>query len=147
MDELMASPTAPMPEKSSTYILTKVYQGLAAIEKEPEPTLEDWQACSDAINMTETLVLEMRVCEDRSGLLQDCINAMALAGKRYLAGASIRLDGAGIQAVRAVVEDFAYLITTLPHRTMVTCHRLTEKRIHRILNGQSQPHDKTVVAL
>lgn len=110
----------------------------------PEP--DDWRVCSDAVNMLETLV-EMGVCEDQRGLLQDAVTALALAGKRNLAGSQIRLDGAGIRAVRSVLEDYAEVIGTVPHRVMIRCHRRTEKRIREILAGRKRPHDVEVVDL
>jgi hypothetical protein len=102
---------------------------------------------SDAVNLMETLIETMKVCEDTSGLLMDAITAMAMAGKRNNAGGVIRLDGAGIQAVRAILEDYAALLDVLPARTMIRCHRLTEKRLHDLLDGKRKPHDVEVTLL
>jgi hypothetical protein len=95
----------------------------------------------------ETLILEMKICEDTTGLLMDAVTAMAKAGQRNLAGGAIRLDGLGMQAVRAVLRDYAEVIEVLPARTMVRCHRLTEKRIHDILEGRKRPHDVEITRL
>lgn len=38
-----------------------------------------------------------------------------------------------------------YLACGLPARTMYRCHRLTEQRIHAILDGRKQPHDVEIV--
>jgi hypothetical protein len=147
LDELMASPTNPLPEASRMHQLTVMWQGLRAMETDAQPTTNDWRVCSDAVNLMETFVLEMRVCTDASGLLMDAITALAMAGKRHRAGGQIRMDGAGIQAVRAVLEDYAALLDVLPHRTVLRCHRLTEQRIHNILRGKAQPHDVEVIDL
>jgi hypothetical protein len=64
-----------------------MYEGLAAMEKAPSPTTDDWRVVSDAVNLMETLIETMQVCEDSSGLLMDAITAMAHAGRRNLAGA------------------------------------------------------------
>jgi hypothetical protein len=124
-----------------------MYEVLAAMEKAPTPTTDDWRVVSDAVNLMETLIVDMKVCEDTSGLLMDAITAMAMAGKRNMAGGAIRLDGAGIQAVRAVLEDYAALLDMLPARTMIRCHRLTEKRIHELLDGKRKPHDVEITAV
>lgn len=147
IDEMMASPTEPLPVAWKTYQLTRMYEGLAAMEKAPSPTTDDWRVVSDAVNLMETLIETMKVCEDSSGLLMDAITAMAMAGKRNTAGGAIRLDGAGIHAVRAILEDYAQLIEILPARVMVRCHRLTEKRLHEILEGKRKPHDVEIVEL
>lgn len=147
LDELTASPTEPLPLEWRTYQLTRMYEGLAAMEKAPRPTTDDWRVVSDSINLMETLIETMQVCEDSSGLLMDAITAMAMAGKRNTSGGAIRLDGAGIHAVRAILEDYAQLIEILPARLMVRCHRLTEKRLHEILEGKRKPHDVEIVDL
>jgi DNA-binding transcriptional regulator PaaX len=146
-DEMAASPTELLPQDWRTYQLTRMYEGLAAMEKAPTPTTDDWRVVSDAVNLMETLIVDMKVCEDTSGLLMDAITAMAMAGKRNMAGGAIRLDGAGIQAVRAVLEDYAALLDMLPARTMIRCHRLTEKRIHELLDGKRKPHDVEIAAV
>jgi DNA-binding transcriptional regulator PaaX len=146
-DEMAASPTELLPQDWRTYQLTRMYEGLAAMEKAPTPTTDDWRVVSDAVNLMETLIETMKVCEDSSGLLMDAITAMAMAGRRNTAGGAIRLDGAGIQTVRAVLEDYAALLDMLPARTMIRCHRLTEKRIHELLDGKRKPHDVEITAM
>lgn len=146
MQELMASPTEPMPEGYRRHQLTRMWSGLANMETGATPTTDDWRVCSDAVNLMETLV-SMGVVEDTSGLLMDAITAMAMAGKRHMKGNAIRLDALGIQAVRAVLEDYASMLDQLPARTMVRCHRLTERRIREVLAGTRQPHDVEVVDL
>lgn len=148
MDELMASPTNPMPEAMQNYQMTRIYAGLDSLEKAPSPSKQDWEMVVDAVNLTETLVREMNIAEDNSGLLQDAANALAKAGERHLkTGANIRLDGAGLQAVRAVIEDYGLMLATLPHRTMIQCHRLTERRLIDLQSGKRKLHDVVVVKL
>ena len=117
------------------------------METAPEPTTDDWRVVSDAINLMETLVVEMKVCEDSSGLLMDAITALAVAGKRNRAGGTIRMDGVGIQAVRSILSDYAELLNMLPARTMYRCHRLTEKRLHDLLDGKRRPHDVEITSI
>ena len=139
-DALLASPTEPMPLAKRTYQLTRMWGGLAAIETAAEPTYDDWVVCSDAVNLMETLI-KLGHVEDTSGLLHDAVSALANAGMRSIAGGAIRMSGAGIQAVRAILEDYAVVLETLSHRTMIHCHRITEKRIQEILAGAAGPND------
>lgn len=143
---MAASPTQPISDASRLHILTQMWSGLAAIERGDAPTKDDWSILSDCVNMLETLI-EMGVCEDTSGLLQDAITGLAKAGTRNLAGAAIRLDAAGIQAVRAVLESYAEIIAVVPYRTLVRCHRKTEKRIREILRGKKRPADVKLIKL
>lgn len=146
MDELTASPNEPLPADFRRHQITRMIGGLANIERAPEPTTDDWRVCSDSVNLMETLV-EMGVCEDASGLLSDAVTALAMAGKRHRTTGTIRLDAPGIQAVRAVLEDYAAIIDQLPARTMVRFHRLTERRIHQIMQGKLQAHDVQILAV
>lgn len=147
LDVIMASPTEPMPQEKARHQLTAMWAALAAIEAGEQPTTNDWRLLSDAVNLTETMVREMHVAEDSAGLLDDAVIALAGAGRRHRAGMPIRLDGPGINAVRAVLEDYASLVEQLSARTVITAHRLTEKRIRQILAGKRQPHDIEVVDL
>jgi len=129
-----------MNEKQRRHQLTRMWSGLAALETSAEPTRDDWAVCSDAVNLMETLILTGKV-EDGGNLLMDAITALAQAGQRSFAGKPIRLDGAGIQAVRAILEDYSMVLESLPARTMIHCHRLTEQRLQGILRGHKKPHD------
>jgi uncharacterized protein YyaL (SSP411 family) len=139
-DAMLASPTEPMNEKQRRHQLTRMWSGLSALETSDEPTKDDWAVCSDAVNLMETLIEGGRVI-DENNLLFDAIKALAEAGQRSFAGKSIRLNGAGIQAVRAILEDYAMVLESLPARTMIHCHRLTEKRLRQILAGKMKSHD------
>lgn len=156
IDVMMASPTEPLPESHRVHQLTRMHSGLDAMEKAPQPTTDDWRVVSDAVNIMETLVEngpwpdcngDLVEITDASGLLSDAVTAMAMAGKRHQAGGNIRLDGAGIQAVRGVLEDYGDLLEVLPARTMIKAHRETERRIHEILSGKKRPHDVEVMEL
>ena len=146
LDVMTASPTEPTPADKQLYQLTRMYGALRAIELDKAPTTEDWRLCSDAVNLMETLVTQ-GLAQDSSGLLLDAVTALANAGRRHLQGGAIRLDGAGIQAVRAVLEDYSAALEHLPHRTMVQCHRATEARISEIHAGNRRPHDVEVLSI
>lgn len=146
-DEMAASPNAPLPDKSRLHQLTVMWQGLDNLEIGANPTNNDWRVVSDAVNLMETFVKDMAICEDTTGLLQDAITALAMAGKRKVAGGALRLDGPGIQAVRAVLENYADLLDVLPHRTVVRCHRITERRMQKLMHGVRKAQDVVVMAL
>lgn len=146
LHEIAASATEPLPEFWRTTQLTSMWDGLAELEKAPDPGAENWRVCSDACNLMETLVEQGEV-EDSQGLLQDAVRALAEAGIRHRKGMPLRLSGPGMQAVRAVLEDYSEVIALLPARTMIRAHRLTEKRIHDILNGKRRPNDVEVTSI
>lgn len=146
LDEMMASPTDTLPESHITSQLNAMWSGLTELETGANPSREHWAVCSDSVNLLETLVLKRQV-EDGQGLLQDAITALAQAGQRSVKGMPLRLSGPGIQAVRAVLEDYSSVIEQLPARIMIRAHRLTERRIREISQGKRRAHDVEVVAL
>ena len=125
--ELFASPTDPMPKASRNHTLMRVYSGLRSLERDADPSVDDWKAINEAAFLMETLVT-MGICAD-SGLLSEATIALTLAGCRKIEGKPLRLDAHGIQAVRGLLEDYKTVLEALPHRTMVQCHRATEKRL------------------
>jgi uncharacterized protein YyaL (SSP411 family) len=145
IDALLASPDRPMKKEKITHQLLRMWGGLAALEKEPNPTQKDWLAVSDAINMMETLV-EMGFARDDDDLIQEAVLVMKACTDRYQNGNPLRLTGAGIQLIRGILEDYAYLIENLDERTMVHAHRKTEMRVQDILFGRAKPHDVQVTA-
>lgn len=156
LDELLASPTEPILPELRIRQLLAIRTAFDNLLHHPEPTQNDWRLCSDAVNMVETFIKRKtwRDCEgdrvdieDNNGLLQDAITALALAGQRHRKGGHIRLDAAGINAVRSIIDDYETLACTLPARALIACHRATEKRIHAILRGKKQPHDVEVMAM
>ena len=68
-------------------------------------------------------------------LLRDAIAAMVRAGDHLMNGGPLRLDGPGLAAVRAVLLDYQAALEALPHRTMVRCHRSTEKRLLKVYDS------------
>ena len=144
LDVMMASPTEPLPEPKRRHQLDRMYGGMAAIERGQNPTRDDWAMCSDCVNLMETLVLYGEVADER-GLIMDGVTALALAGRRAIAGGQIRLDAAGVAAMRFLMHDYDALLQALPARTVIDCHRKTERRIREILDGKRAPHDIEVV--
>ena len=157
LDELMASDSQPMPAEKRTYQLTRMRQGLDDMLHAAAPSADAWRVLSDAVNLLETLVLggeapqrdaagrivgsHWRGCDgdavevrDSSGLLLDAITAMAHAGNRAMHGKPMRLDGPGLSAVRAVLEDYQAALECLPARTMIRCHRKTAARMRKALS-------------
>jgi uncharacterized protein YyaL (SSP411 family) len=145
LDVMMASSERPMKDSSRIHQLTRMWGGLAALEQDPEPTQADWIAVSDAVNMMETLV-EMGFADDQDNVIEEAVLILKATAERYKGTKQLRLTGAGIQVLRGVLEDYAYLAEHLDERTMVHAHRKTEMRIQDILHGRGKPNDIRLTA-
>lgn len=58
IDELMASPSQPLPQAKRTYQLTMMHDALHDMRNAPNPGSKSWRVLSDAVNLLETLVTE-----------------------------------------------------------------------------------------
>ncbi len=133
---LMANPDRPLKKKLRTAKLNRLYEALRSIEQDANPEISAWDELSTAVKLTDTLIncgpwqlgdLEVRV-EDSQGLLKDAMLALAIAGIRRLEGKSLRMDGAGIQAVRATLADYATCLENLSERSILRATIITRKR-------------------
>lgn len=145
LDVMMANPDRPMKDSARVHQLTRIWGGLAALETAENPTQADWIAVSDAVNMMETLV-EMGFAKDEDDLIEEAVLILKATAERYKSGSQLRLTGAGIQLIRGILEDYAYLAENLDERTMVHAHRKTEMRIQDIILGRAKPNDVRLTA-
>ena len=145
LDVMMSSPDRPMKDSSRVHQLTRMWGGLAALETAENPTQADWIAVSDAVNMMETLV-EMGFAKDEDNLIEEAVFILKATAERYKNGTQLRLTGAGIQLIRGLLEDYAYLTENLDERTIVHAHRKTEMRIQDILHGRAKSKDVRLTA-
>jgi hypothetical protein len=102
-----------------------------------EPDIENWRTLADVINLLSTLVEDMDVLEDTENTIQrakDVIRKAFESNNRSLTA----VDSGIIHALVASLEE---AVQKLPERTVIKAHRLTEKRVQSILNGNRQHGD------
>ncbi len=134
-DELLANPVNPFPVEKQTYFLTRIYEALDAITAEPD--IENWRTLADVINLLTTLVEDMDVLEDKEKTIQQAKDVIRKAFESN--NRSLSVVDSGI--IHALVESLEEAVQTLPARTVIRAHRLTEKRVQSILNGNRQHGD------
>jgi uncharacterized protein YyaL (SSP411 family) len=140
LDVMMSSPERPMKNERRIHQLTRMWEGLAALEKHPEPTKEDWIVVTDGVNMMATLV-KMGFAKDEDQIIKNCVEVMRKARDSYKEGKPMRLTGEGIQLIRGLLEDYADIIEQIDERTMVHCHRKTEMRVQDKMRGRATPEE------
>jgi len=138
---LLADPVNPMPEAKRTYHMTKIYEGLDALDTMLHPEIYHWQAVADAANMLETLCNELNLMDDPHGVIKDGMEVLALSWKQKENGIPNQLDHDDITKLRLMVNSYMFAMETLPERAMIVAHRQTEKRICKILNGNKKEGD------
>jgi Mor family transcriptional regulator len=132
-DELFSDPVRPLPVNKMTLYQTIIYQALDAIES-CVATDSHWQTLSDVINMLTTFKDEGLIEDD--GVIE---NAKMLIYKTYKDSKLFSQDD--MKNINSIVNNYINLISDMSERTMIKCHRATEKRIHSILNGKTTIND------
>lgn len=137
--ELVADPVKPIPESMKVPHLTKMYEGLDIL-RHAQPSVEHWQVVSDAINLTKTLTTEMQICEDPEGVVDKALQSIHTAWTRY-SESQLPITDDEYANLCWLLRDYGELLEYLPERTLIRCHRITEKRMHEVLNGNRKPGD------
>ena len=133
MDELLASPTEPMPVATQNHYFELILSALEGLSS--ELTSRQWNALSEMVNIMQTMCMR-GLCEDANGLVEDAVEALANAGRCHLAGDAIQLSATEQSSVRAIAADFIEVTQVIPHREMVRCHRATQIRIDTFRNNR-----------
>lgn len=141
MDEMLASPTAPMPASDAASRVAAALHHLERLATEPTPGVMDWRVCAMIGNVMEVM-LELGLAQDPDGLLVDAFAELRAAAERNLrAGKTIRLSGTGLVKVRGLIRDFGDILEQAPHRTMIRVFRETDKRVRSLDRGGVRPTD------
>jgi hypothetical protein len=141
MDEMLASPTEPMPADDAASRVAAALHHLERLATEPAPNVMEWRVCAMVGNFMEVL-LELGIAQDPDGLLVDAFAALRAAAERNLrAGKTIRLTGPGLVAIRGLIRDFAEILEQAPHRTIIRAFRETDKRVRSLDRGGRRPSD------
>lgn len=128
-------------------VMTRFYTALDMLAHAADPGREEWRDLSDAINTVETLALHMGRLDPAATMptVNSAITAMVAASVRFNAGLRMGFSGAGLTALRRVVEVYDECASRLTEHEMATAQAITQRRVHAILAGKARTHD--VVAL
>ena len=127
------------PERSRGVMLAFL-TALDEIARGKHPGEEEWRSLADCINTLETMVMmQMIGGELMMPTVNAAIEAMATAAKRYRAGQGMRLDGAGLDALRKVVDIYGQCLELLTERQMALAQQRTQERMLVLLKaGESE---------
>lgn len=134
-DELMANPVNPFSVEKRTYFLTRIYEALDSIKVDPD--IENWRTIADVINLLTTMVEDMDVLEDTDKTIQTCKDVIA----KYFSTGKHILSSVETDIIHSLVESLAEAVEVLPERAFIKAHRITEKRVQSILNGNRKHGD------
>jgi polyribonucleotide nucleotidyltransferase len=108
-----ASPKRDAVEGAYTHNHYHVFDSLTAVLTEDKPTLQHWCELASACNVLEALRQQGHIM-DSDGLVADAFDALKKARQRD----TIRLDGAGRNAVILMLESYVVCCKELPERVI-----------------------------
>jgi hypothetical protein len=102
------------------------------------PGTEEWRSLSDCINTVDTLAtrLEKLDAADVMPLVNAAIAGMVAAANRFKAGKGMRLDSAGLEALRDVVDIYGQCLSQLTEREMAVAQAETQRRVNEIYQSK-----------
>jgi hypothetical protein len=131
---------APVSKERRELVVARFYSALEAMTKSANPDNEEWRDLSDCINTIETLVTQgLLPREQVMPIVNECISHMVGAARRFQAGRGMRLDGAGISAIRTAIEVYDQACIVLTEKEMERAQLETERKIHEYYkSGKSE---------
>jgi hypothetical protein len=111
------SPKHPMHPSVYLKSIFEIDAALQSIRAGAEPKLNDWIALADMVGVMDSLKQQGAIRDD-DHLITDAVNTLAESSTRAGQGKAIRLDGKGILAVAALMQDYTTCCEQLPERTI-----------------------------
>ena len=111
------SPKRPMHPDTYLGSIFQIDAALQSIRTGAGPKLNDWIALADIVGVMDSLKKQHKIYDD-DNLINDAVHALAKSSTRAGQGKAIRLDGKGILAVAALMQDYTTCCEQLPERTI-----------------------------
>lgn len=124
----------PLPKPVRDRFILRAYTALESLTAGKEADVEAWRDLADVINVTETLAVHLRRLDLHATIYTQAANdSMKAAQARYKAGQALRLDGAGINAVRAILAIYEQCLTLMPERQVEAAFQATADEVRRLI--------------
>ena len=106
------------------------------------PDEAEWRDLSDCVNTVETLALTLGklVPAEVMPTVNAAIAGMVGAANRFRAGQGMRLDAAGLEALRDVVDIYRQALDGLTEREMAMAQAETQRRVNALMRARKTNH-------
>lgn len=95
----------PLPIEKRRSILLSFHTSLATIERGQHPGIAEWRDLADLVNICETFMRQGKLLRDEiAPSIGLATEAMCEAGERFKQGRAMRLSGAGLVALRFLID-------------------------------------------
>ena len=142
---LLANPLSRMakaPKHKVDRVLSMFMLALDSMVRGSNPSVDDWRTISDVINSIETMALGQGklVPSEVMPTINASIAAMVRAKDRFQAGQGMRLDGAGAEAIRSVIDFYAQCLEGFTEYEIAQAQAETQRRVNALLRRPKAGH-------
>lgn len=148
---VMQNPLAalrPASKQQRDAIVGRFRSSLLTMTAGRHPGEQEWRDLSDAINTIETMTLgdhPKLIAAEVMPTVSAAIAGMVGAANRFKVGHGMRLDAAGIQALRDIIDVYEQCVEGLTEREMAMAQAETARRVSWLMRHPTPGH--LVVAL
>lgn len=130
----------PLPKAVRERFVLRAYTALDSLTSGTQGNdVEAWRDLADVCNVTETLAVHLRQLDMQATVYTQALNdAMKAAQARYKAGMSLRLDGHGIEAARAVIAIYEQCLSLLTERRVEEAFQRTADEVRRLISSGAE---------
>ena len=125
----------PVPKPVRDRLTLRAYSALESLTAGAAGNdVEAWRDLADVVNVTETLAVHLRQLDLQATVFTQAANdSMKAAQARYKAGMSLRLDGQGIEAARAVLSIYEQCLEQLTERRVEEAMQRTAVEVRKLI--------------
>jgi hypothetical protein len=125
----------PVSAERRNKVILKFLTAIEAMRAGTDPGNEEWRSLSDAVNTVETLALWQKKIDAAEVMptVNAAIAGMVHASRRFKAGQGMRLDAAGLEALRDVISIYEECAIRFTEREMAMAQAETQRRVHELL--------------
>lgn len=129
----------PVPKAVRDQLMTRAYSALDAISRGQHPGESEWRDLADVCNVVETLTLTMRLLPPLTiACVETASESLREAAHRFSETQTVRVDGAGLTALRGLLEIYDQALQQLTEATMTKAFRETQRAVQQKLRDGAE---------
>lgn len=134
---------SPTPAAKREQVMARFRSSLETIARGSHPSAVEWRDMADLCNLVDTLALHMgRLIPDEViPTVKAATQSMKDAARRYRESDVMRLDAAGLEALRDVMAVYEQCLEGLTEREIEQARAETERRIREIRSSKTPNPD------
>jgi hypothetical protein len=129
----------PVPKAVRDRLMTRAYSALDAIARGEHPGESEWRDLADVVNVVETLAIEMKSLPALAlAYTETASQSLREAARRFNDTKTVRLDAAGLTALRGLLEIYGQCLETMTERHMERAFARTKEAIEQKLRDGAE---------